>query len=261
MSIPAVVGHQNLEAMAEIVLEAEKVGARLLLRGRDWEVAETPRGIVLDGLALPEPGLKGAHQVENAAIASLALRAAGFALPADAVARGLRDVEWPARLQKLTGALLAGLPPGSELWLDGAHNPGGAEILAAQLRRWEGPTAVILGMKQSKDVAEFIRILRPFAARLFAVAEPSQHLALPVEKIIEASGGAAIPGPDVRGALAQISAPMRVLICGSLYLAGAVLKLDAAPVRGDGKRPGDAADDRHGRGGGASSAAAGERGG
>ena len=83
-------------------------------------------------------------------------------------------------------------------------------------------------MKQSKDVGEVLRLLLPHAAAVFAVAEPEQHLALPVEAIIEASGGAAKPGPDLRGALAQITAPTRVLICGSLYLAGEALKLDAA---------------------------------
>ena len=82
-------------------------------------------------------------------------------------------------------------------------------------------------MKQSKDVAEFLRIVMPHAARIIAVQEKDQHLALPVPDIIAASGGIAVPGPDVRGALAQITGPTRVLICGSLYLAGEVLKLDA----------------------------------
>ena len=82
-------------------------------------------------------------------------------------------------------------------------------------------------MKQSKDVAEVLRILLPVAARVIAVAEPGQHLALPVEEIMAASGGKAVPGPDIRGALKQIVTPGRVLICGSLYLAGEVLKLDA----------------------------------
>ena len=156
-----------------------------------------------------------------------ALRAAGLNIPTAAFAAGLQNVTWPARLQRLTGALLRLLPPGSELWLDGAHNPGGAEVLATQLAEWPGPTTLVMGMKQSKDVAEVMRILLPHAARIFAVAEPGQHLALPVEAIIAASGNAALPGPDIAGALRQITAPTRVLICGSLYLAGEVLKLDA----------------------------------
>jgi dihydrofolate synthase/folylpolyglutamate synthase len=93
---------------------------------------------------------------------------------------------------------------------------------------WTGPTILILGMKQSKDTVEFLRPLLHRAQKIFAVAEPGQHLALPVEAIIAASHGAAVAGPDVAGALRQISSPARVLICGSLYLAGEVLKLDAA---------------------------------
>ncbi len=215
-------------ALQAVEAAAVAAKARLLRRGRDWDVAETPTGLRLDGLDLPRPALLGAHQAENAGIAIEALRAAGFDLPASALAAGLQNAQWPARLQRLCGALLAKLPEGSQLWLDGAHNPGGAEALAAQLAAWDGPTTLIVGMKQSKDVAEFLRILRPHAAWIIAVQEKDQHLALPVPEIIAASGGVAVPGPDVRAALAQITTPTRVLICGSLYLAGEVLKLDEA---------------------------------
>ncbi len=227
-SVPVVTGRQPAEVFAVIEQAAGAAGATLLARGRDWEIAETTAGLSYAGLALPKPALAGAHQMENAGIALQALRAAGFDLPAPALAAGLRAADWPARLQRLRGALAALLPAGSELWLDGAHNPGGAAALAAQLRAWPGPTVLVVGMKQSKDVAEFLRILLPGAARAFAVAEPGQHLALPVADIVAASGGVALPGPDVAGALAQVAAAARVLICGSLYLAGEVLKLDAA---------------------------------
>ncbi len=223
-----VTGFHPPEVLARIAAIAAENQAPLLRRGHEWNAEPTSTGMVFDGIALPPPALAGAHQVENAGIALAALRAAGFSISPEAMAKGLQSAEWPARLQHLHGALAALLPEGSELWLDGAHNPGGAEILAAQLAAWEGPTTLILGMKQSKDVAEVLRILIPHAAAVYAVAEPEQHLALPVEAIIEASGGIAKPGPDIRGALAQITAPTRVLICGSLYLAGEVLKLDAA---------------------------------
>ncbi|MGE4480466.1 bifunctional folylpolyglutamate synthase/dihydrofolate synthase [Acidocella sp.] len=226
--IPVVTGYQPASVLARIAAEAAQKGAPHLRRGLEWAVEPTAAGMTYDGIALPHPALTGPHQIENAGIALTALRAAGFKLTPDAMAAGMRAATWPARLQRLRGPLTALLPPGSELWLDGAHNPGGAETLARQLRDWGTPTTVILGMKQSKDVAEFIRIVAPHAAALYAVAEPEQHLALPVAQIIAASGGLALPGPDLRGALAQIAAPTRVLVCGSLYLAGEVLKLDEA---------------------------------
>ena len=224
--VPVVTGLQPPEALAEIAQAAASLGAKLLLRGRDWDVAETAQGIRYDGADLPRPNLLGAHQTENAAIAVTTLRAAGLVISDAQLAQGFTTAQWPARLQRLEGGLLDMLPAGSELWLDGAHNPGGAMALAAQMQAWSGPTTLVLGMKQSKDVGAFIGIVLPYAEAVFAVAEPGQHLALPVEAIIAASGGVAKPGPDVAAALRQILAPTRVLICGSLYLAGEVLKLD-----------------------------------
>ena len=224
--VPVAVGYQPPEVMAVIEAEATAKSAPLLRRGKEWHAEPQGEGMVFDNIPLPALGLKGAHQVENAGIALAALRAAGIWPDTDILARGVAAAEWPARLQRLRGKLAAMLPEGSELWLDGAHNQGGAEILAAQLRAWDGPTTLILGMKQSKDVSKFLRILLPHAAAIYAVAEPEQHLALPVEDIIGASDNIAKLGPDIRGALAQITEPTRVLICGSLYLAGEVLKLD-----------------------------------
>ena len=224
-----VTGLQAPEALAEIIREAALKDAVLLRRGRDWEVAEAADGLVFNGMRLPRPALIGAHQADNAGIAIAALQAANLEIPRSAYAQGVAQVQWPARLQKLEGNLLNSLPEGSTLWLDGAHNPGGGQALAEQLDRWPGPTTLVVGMKQSKDVAEFLAPLLPRAAKIFAVAEPGQHLALPIDQVIAASGGVAIPGPDVATALRQITVPTRVLICGSLYLAGEVLKLDAGP--------------------------------
>jgi dihydrofolate synthase/folylpolyglutamate synthase len=223
-----VTGLQAPEALAEIVREAALHDTVLLRRGRDWEVTEDHQGLVFDGMAFGRPALIGAHQADNAGIAIAALRASGLQIPPAAYAAGVQTAEWPARLQQLRGKLRKLLPDGSTLWLDGAHNPGGGEALAEQLDRWEGPTTLLVGMKQSKDVTEFLAPLIPRAARIFAVAEPGQHLALPIDQVIAASGGVGIAGPDVTGALRQIAAPTRVLICGSLYLAGEVLKLDAS---------------------------------
>jgi dihydrofolate synthase/folylpolyglutamate synthase len=179
-------------------------------------------------LALPMPGLLGAHQLDNAGIAIAALRASGLEL-AESAYRGIADAVWPARLQRLQGRLAALLPPEFELFLDGGHNAGAGEVLAEQLKSWsDKPLDLVVGMKQSKDAAGFLRPLLPYARSVWAVQEPGQHLALPVAAVIEASGGVAQPGPDVAAALQRIGgAPGRVLICGSLYLAGEVLKADA----------------------------------
>jgi dihydrofolate synthase/folylpolyglutamate synthase len=122
------------------------------------------------------------------------------------------------------------LPPEWELWLDGGHNPGAGVVLSEHLAQWaDRPIHLVVGMKQAKDSAEFLRPLLPLAATVWAVHEPDQHSALPVEAIVEASGGVARPGPRVADALrgvAGLRGPARVLICGSLYLAGEVLKLD-----------------------------------
>jgi dihydrofolate synthase/folylpolyglutamate synthase len=213
---------------------ARDVGAVLLERGRDWEVAASAGGLRFEDsagvMSLPMPGLAGLHQVENAGIAVAALRASGLGF-AEAAYRGIADAIWPARLQRLEGRLTHLLPEGFELFLDGGHNAGAGEVLAEQLKLWSDKSVhLVVGMKQSKDAGGFLSPLLPFAQTVWAVQEPGQHLALPVEAIIEASGGVARRGPDVAGALRQIGGPPgRVLICGSLYLAGEILKADAAP--------------------------------
>jgi len=210
------------------------VGTRLLARDRDWTIAPTASGLryadARGTLDLPPPSLLGVHQHDNAGIAVAAVRASALAIPDTAVTRGIATATWPARLQRLGGKLAALLPPDWELWLDGGHNPGAGVVLAEQLSRWhDRPLHLIVGMKQAKDSSEFLRPLLPHAASVWAVAEPGQHLAKPVEAIIDASGGVAKPGPTVKEALHAIpnSGPRaRVLVCGSLYLAGEVLKQD-----------------------------------
>ncbi|MGI4744449.1 MAG: hypothetical protein ACRYFY_00180, partial [Janthinobacterium lividum] len=138
---------------------------------------------------------------------------------------------WPARMQRLSGRLAATLPPGWELWLDGGHNPGAGLALAATLDAWsDRPVHLLVGMKQSKDPAGFLAPLLAHAETVWAVSEPGQHLALPVETIVASSGGVARPGPTVAQALSSLfetpRLPGRILICGSLYLAGEVLKAD-----------------------------------
>jgi dihydrofolate synthase/folylpolyglutamate synthase len=235
--VPVVTGAQPEEVLAVFAAHAAAVGAKLWARGREWDVARTPVGLsyrdAAGGLDVPPPGLLGPHQVDNAGIAIAAVRASGLAIPAAAIAAGIAGATWPARLQRLQGRLAATLPTDWELWLDGGHNPGGGAALAGQAALWtDRPLHLIVGMKQAKDSTEFLRPLIPHATSLWAVAEPGQHLALPVEAIVAASGGVARPGPTIAAALAALprGRPARVLICGSLYLAGEVLKADGTAV-------------------------------
>ena len=241
--VPAVTGAQPPEALAAL----REAAPGLLVRGEHWDVAEHPGGLrytdAAGALELPRPGLGGAHQVDNAGIAVAALRASGLRLPAAAYA-GIARAEWPARLQRLRGRLAARVP-GRELWLDGGHNEGAARAIARQLDEWAGPTHVIVGMKRSKNPAAFLAPIVPRAASVQAVREPGQHDALEADEIVAAAQGltggltagltggvtggvmgGVTPGPTVAEALGRVPGPGRVLICGSLYLAGEVLKAD-----------------------------------
>jgi dihydrofolate synthase/folylpolyglutamate synthase len=230
--VPVAIGAQPNAVTAVLLDAARRVGAPVSLRDRDWTVALTATGFRYEDaatkLTLPAPSLPGIHQLDNAGIAIAALRASGLVSSEAAIAAGIAAAEWPARLQRLRGRLVRSLPPDWELWLDGGHNPGAGEVLAAYLTAWaDRPVHLIVGMKDSKDAAGFLRPLLPHAATLWAVAEPGQHSALPVEAIVAASGGVARPGPHVADALAAIArerGPGRVLICGTLYLAGEILK-------------------------------------
>lgn len=227
-AVPVVTGAQEEAVMAVLQEAAARAGAPLAARHRDWDIVASGDGLRFsDGagsLDLPAPALPGQHQIDNAGIAVAALRAAG----APFASAGLSRTEWPGRLQRLSGRLASMLPPTAELWLDGGHNPGAGRVLADMLRRWDDrPTHLIVGMKRSKDAAEFLRPLLGLAATIWAVQEPHQHDALSVDEVIAASGEIAQAGPTVAEALRRIPAgPARVLICGSLYLAGEVLKGD-----------------------------------
>jgi dihydrofolate synthase/folylpolyglutamate synthase len=229
-------GAQDAGVLAVLQRQSEKVGARLLARGREWQIARTADGLryedAHDTLHLPPPSLPGAHQLDNAGIALTALRQSGLEIPAWALARGLERAEWPARLQMLHGRLARMLPTGWELWLDGGHNEGAGAALAAHAASWsDRPLHLVVGMKQGKEAANFLHPLLPHASTVWAVVEPGQHLAQPIEDIVAASGGLARYGPTVAEALRAMprsDGPARALICGSLYLAGEVLKADEA---------------------------------
>jgi dihydrofolate synthase/folylpolyglutamate synthase len=224
--VPVAIGAQPAEVTKVLRETADCVGAPVTLRGRDWDVAPgryRDTGGVLD---LRQPSLPGAFQWDNAGIAIAAMRASGVAMDV----AGIAAAQWPARLQRLEGRLAALLPPDWELWLDGGHNPGAGIVLGEHIAGWHDRAVhLIVGMKDNKDAVGFLQPLIPHATTLWAVAEPEQHSALPVESIIAASGGVARRGSRVVDALRAIprdGRPARVLICGTLYLAGEVLKQD-----------------------------------
>ena len=174
-------------------------------------------------LDLPQPSLLGAHQIINAGVAMACLeQLVGFSLPASAIAAGLREIDWPARLQHLhRGPLIEMLPAGWEVWLDGGHNPAAGEVLGAVASDWrDRPLNLVVGMLNTKDSAGFLAPLAPFTRGLRAVTIPGEENPLPAAAIAaaaERSVGAAQECKSVAAALRDIVAtemPGRVLICG-----------------------------------------------
>jgi len=242
-TVPAVIGRQREVSTKVIEDEAAKLAAPLFRMGREWQVTPTASGFRYEsdliGLDLPSPALAGAHQIDNAATAVACverLRAAKFEIDDQAIRQGLTAVEWPARLQKLTrGPLPDSLPPGCELWLDGGHNEDCGLALARMASDWAKepaplPLYLIFGMLTTKDASGFLRPLARHAQAARAVPFPEGHSAYtPEEACAKAAevGLDCVPANDIGAALEDLlatqPAPMRILICGSLYLAGAVL--------------------------------------
>ena len=238
--VACAVAAQAPEALAAIEARAREVGAPIFLEGRDWRIARRGNGLeyadARGARAFPKPSLPGAHQTGNAGLALAVLELLdqrGFGISETARAQGLSRAEWPARLQRLTrGPLAALLPPGWELWLDGGHNPAAGAVLAAEAAIWarERPLHLVFGMINSKDIAGFLAPLAPHVRSLQALAIPGEANAVPAETLAEAARGlgiAAQTAPDATAAIgtlvARASVPSRVLICGSLYLAGTIL--------------------------------------
>ena len=230
-SVPCVVGPQMAEGLESIEARAEAVGAPLIVANRDWQAwAERGRLVFQDTnglLDLPLPNLPGPHQIENAGAAIAALRALGTGEPEAAVTRAY----WPARMQRLRHGPLVEAAPGVELWLDGGHNPAAGDAIAATLAQMGNrETHAICGMLNTKDIAGFLRPIAPHLTRLHAVSIPGEANTLPADVTAEAARQAGIAqsiAPDVVSALSQIAAvspQARVIICGSLYLAGSILR-------------------------------------
>jgi dihydrofolate synthase/folylpolyglutamate synthase len=246
---PAIVGRQPKEALAVFEAKAKELGAPLYRYGSEWQVD----GLLKESLRFtdrrgprryPAPGLLGRHQFGNAGAAiATTYWLEGFKIPEGAIAQGLREVQWPARMQQLKagGPLIDMLPEGWELWLDGGHNEDAGQVIADMIRDWgnldrakgaELRTHAIFGMLSTKDPIAFLKPLAPLLDDLNAVAIPGDHASLSAEDCVKAGTAVGLISggyPSVEAALRSVvdahddGPPCRVLICGSLYLAGTVL--------------------------------------
>ena len=235
--VPSVIGPQPPEAAAVIDAYAARIGAPTFRHGRSFSVEAVSGGMVYSAggrMMLPRPVLPGAHQIDNAATAIAALeRLKGFTITEMDLANGLMNAEWPARMQRLkAGPLLDQLPEGWELWLDGGHNAAAGEALAAHAgEHWsDRPLWLVIGMLNNKQADRFLAAFKGVAAGVLTVTipgEPASYTAQETTAIAREAGLPAEPAEDVGSAVADIMAgtdgPARILICGSLYLAGRVL--------------------------------------
>jgi dihydrofolate synthase / folylpolyglutamate synthase len=244
--VPAIVAAQAREALSVIERQAARARAPIRIAGEDWTATEERGRLVYqddDGLIdLPAPKLYGRHQFENAGLAIAALRAADtLTLPPSAF-EGIAKAEWPARMQRVASGKLAALvPPGGELWIDGGHNPDGGRVIASALadleERVSRPLVLIVGMLANKDSEGFLRNFTGLARRIATVPIPQQENTLPAAALAQTARAIGLPAqesPDIESALAAIGRfdldqPPRIVITGSLYLAGAALDFNGTP--------------------------------
>lgn len=233
--VTAVIGPQRPEAVEVIAATAARVGAPLFRRGTEFEVERLADGFryrdAEGTLDLPAPALPGDHQIDNAATAvACARRLAPFRPDPAAIAAGLVATDWPARLQRLRRGPLVDAMPGGEIWLDGGHNPHGARAAAAFLRGLPPrPTHLIMAVKANRELDGLLQPFAGLAESVVGLAIPGDPNCHPPEAIVAAAqslGIRAAPAPDPAAAVAIVAATApaaRLLITGSLYLAGAVL--------------------------------------
>lgn len=243
--VPAVIGPQPDAALTVLRTRAADLGVSVAQAGETWRVTDVGGGFVYDSmgrrLVLPPPALPGRHQLWNAGMAIALAEALGLDLPEATVAAGLSGVVWPGRLQRLgAGSVADRLPPGSEVWLDAAHNAEGAVQLAGFLaERPALPTVLVWGMYADKPAAAFLETLRPQLTRAYAVPVTGEMPAMPVVDLLAAARAAELPAAaadDLADAVAQLAAegaltgPVRIVLAGSVALVGQTLAANAVPV-------------------------------
>lgn len=239
---PVIVAPQAAAAVRVIRRQAARLGCPLLVGEEDFHAHEEGGRLLYQTedtlLDLPLPRLIGRHQLLNAATAITTLRkvAPARATP-EALAAGLLRAEWPARFQRLYGALVALAPQGAELWLDGGHNADGARVLAETIAELEArsarPLVLVLGAMARKDVREILEPFKGLVQEILAVPidSPLAHAPAAIAQTARGMGFAAACAGGLEDSLRFLAArewatPPRVLIAGSLYLAGEALVLD-----------------------------------
>jgi dihydrofolate synthase/folylpolyglutamate synthase len=245
--VPVIAAEQPPEAIGVIEQQARRVRAPLHAAGQQWNVSvERGRLVYQDDrglMDLPAPKLFGRHQFDNAGLAIATLRAQDrFKIGPAAFEVGIVNAEWPARMQRLaSGALLAQAPQGSEIWLDGGHNPEGGRVAAAALgdleERVSRPLVVIAGMMANKDASGFLANFAGLTRHIIAVQIPDRDNAMAPDRLADAArvlGMRVETSGSVEAALRSLArlvyeVPPRILITGSLYLAGHVLAINGTP--------------------------------
>ncbi len=239
--VPCILGPQDQDGLAAIEARAKELNVALSIHGRDWSVESAGDGFLVTmgetKIELPAPALQGPHQLENAGLATVAALSLGhLSPPLDAIIKGLREANWPARLQLLqSGPLCDLLPKGSSLWLDGGHNPAAGEAMARCFDKDDPrPLHLIIGMLNTKDTEGFLSPLIPLSTSLQAVPVPDEPASRDADDLAteaQSYGANASPASSFEAALLHIEKeekrPVRVLISGSLYLAGHVLRANS----------------------------------
>jgi dihydrofolate synthase/folylpolyglutamate synthase len=235
--VPCVIARQFLEARQTIEKHAEAIGAPLLWQGEAWDIYAQSGRMTLQmedrALDLPTPALYGAHQIDNAGLAIAALLTWRPDFPEAAIAQGVQNTQWPGRLQPVRRGALKDLAGDAEVWIDGGHNAHAARALAAFLKQQDAKrpaeTTIVLGMRARKDAKAFLEELKQTGAALYCVplsedgADPVQLAAAAAYLGIEAEASASLQDAITK---ARNSGASRILICGSLLLAGEALRLN-----------------------------------
>ncbi|MCY4447077.1 MAG: bifunctional folylpolyglutamate synthase/dihydrofolate synthase [Rhodobacteraceae bacterium] len=232
-SVPCVVAEQEPDAMNTIAKVAKEKGSPLLIQNRDWFIESVDESLVYTdskgSLELPKPALTGFHQTINAGVAIQVLRLLDST--PDAIQGAMLNVSWPGRMQKLKKGPLVDSAQGAEVWLDGGHNPAAGIALARTLEAMPKRTNnLICGMLTTKDSKGYLTYLRKVASHLYGIEIPGESESMSANNVAmvarevgfnSCSSASALEAVE---SIAKHNQASRILVCGSLYLAGTILR-------------------------------------